>query len=852
MLEKLQRKGLKLMAKYIVQHRRGTSAQWANYSTEIPREGEIVIEIDEVNSLHKLKIGDGIHTYAELAYLKAGDEIVTQVLAEAKPRVVTVELTADWNQDAEGKYSQVIALENITKHSRLDLQPSVDMLAEFKQLGLVFVTENNDGVITVYSVGNMPSTTYTMQATIVETECDGGDTIIGIPVGASAAQADWSQTDETKADYIKNKPTFGALASKDEVAKTDLATDIQASLDKADTAIQSIEGLATEQYVDNAISAIPTPDVSGQINTHNTSTSAHNDIRVLISDLTTKLNNFLDVDDTTSDQLSEVLTLIENNKGTLESLTTSKINVSDIIDNLTTASTSKVLSANQGVAIKALIDALQTEVDTHENNKSNPHGVTLAQLGVTATATELNYVDGVTSNVQTQLNSKMGDYSIELYNGTYGNPKPVKFATVNYSTCNSENGVAIKLGMVSGHGNGSSYAFLQDAIIKVGHTGNVTVDNFKYYGAETALDGARQFGDIFWTIDTTNKVVDFYCLMGQYARLQMTPYKRVTYSSGGTITQYTSCTVYSSGEKVWGNNSDIALMSDIKSAASNTTYTLTKSGTTITLTGSDGSTTSVTDADTNTTYSAATASAAGLMSASDKSKLDGIATGANKITVDSSLSSSSTNPVQNKVINSALAGKAPSTHTHTKSQITDFPTSMPASDVYSWAKASSKPSYSASEVGAVPTSRTVNGKALSSNISLTASDVGADASGAASGVQTNLNSHTGNKSNPHGVTAAQVGALSTSGGTINGNLIVTGVSSLMTLHSYNPLYINNGTDNSKSTSLYTTDNNEFAIVSTGNTVVSTQSPASSCLRNSKLVSTDTNPTVNGEICWTYK
>lgn len=25
-----------------------------------------------------------------------------------------------------------------------------------------------------------------------------------------------------------------------------------------------------------------------------------------------------------------------------------------------------------------------------------------------------------------------------------------------------------------------------------------------------------------------------------------------------------------------------------------------------------------------------------------------------------------------------------------------------------------------------------------------------------------------------------------------------------------------------------------------------------CLRNTRLASTDTNPTVNGEICWTYK
>ena len=76
-------------------------------------------------------------------------------------------------------------------------------------------------------------------------------------------------------------------------------------------------------------------------------------------------------------------------------------------------------------------------------------------------------------------------------------------------------------------------------------------------------------------------------------------------------------------------------------------------------------------------------------------------------------------------INTKLNEKANSSHTHTKSQITDFPTSMPASDVYSWAKQSSKPSYSASEVGAVPTSRTVNGKALSSDISLSAGDVGA-------------------------------------------------------------------------------------------------------------------------------
>lgn len=46
----------------------------------------------------------------------------------------------------------------------------------------------------------------------------------------------------------------------------------------------------------------------------------------------------------------------------------------------------------------------------------------------------------------------------------------------------------------------------------------------------------------------------------------------------------------------------------------------------------------------------ATTSESGLMSAEDKAKLDGIAEGANKITVDSALSETSENPVQNKEV----------------------------------------------------------------------------------------------------------------------------------------------------------------------------------------------------------
>lgn len=56
-----------------------------------------------------------------------------------------------------------------------------------------------------------------------------------------------------------------------------------------------------------------------------------------------------------------------------------------------------------------------------------------------------------------------------------------------------------------------------------------------------------------------------------------------------------------------------------------------------------------------------------------------------------------------------LTGKASASHTHTKSQITDFP-SIPST---------------AADVGAVPTSRKINNKALTSDITLSAADVGA-------------------------------------------------------------------------------------------------------------------------------
>lgn len=58
----------------------------------------------------------------------------------------------------------------------------------------------------------------------------------------------------------------------------------------------------------------------------------------------------------------------------------------------------------------------------------------------------------------------------------------------------------------------------------------------------------------------------------------------------------------------------------------------------------------------------------------------------------------------NQSVVSLQDAKAKKVHTHLVADITDFPTSLPASDVHDWAKAETKPTYTHDEVGALSSS----------------------------------------------------------------------------------------------------------------------------------------------------
>lgn len=142
----------------------------------------------------------------------------------------------------------------------------------------------------------------------------------------------------------------------------------------------------------------------------------------------------------------------------------------------------------------------------------------------------------------------------------------------------------------------------------------------------------------------------------------------------------------------------------------NTTYIkgLSVSGKTVTYTKGDGTTGTITTQDTNTTYSAGTGISLSGTTFSN-SGVRSISTGGTNGTISVNTNGTSAE-VAVKGLGSAAytasSAYASSSHTHTKSQITDFPSSLPASDVYSWAKASSKPSYSWSEITDKPSSFT--------------------------------------------------------------------------------------------------------------------------------------------------
>lgn len=166
--------------------------------------------------------------------------------------------------------------------------------------------------------------------------------IIGVTVGTPLS----GNKIKEKADVIGQISTHNT----DDSAHSDIRT----AVSNAAAAAANAQNTANSKEASGTAAAA----VSG----HNTATNAHNDIRLLITELTNRLNALANSTDVDLDQMAELVAYIKDNRELIEQITTGKVGVSDIIDNLTTNVANKPLSAAQGVALKASVDALQIAV----------------------------------------------------------------------------------------------------------------------------------------------------------------------------------------------------------------------------------------------------------------------------------------------------------------------------------------------------------------------------------------------------------------------------------------------------------------------------------------------------------
>lgn len=115
---------------------------------------------------------DGIRTayLTEDGWSNSYDAFSTGGSTYAMARIGEVSLPASAWASNGNLHSQVVEIDGVTEYSQVDLTPSVEQLAVFYEKDLTLVTENEDGVVTVYAIGQKPANDYTIQVTITEVE----------------------------------------------------------------------------------------------------------------------------------------------------------------------------------------------------------------------------------------------------------------------------------------------------------------------------------------------------------------------------------------------------------------------------------------------------------------------------------------------------------------------------------------------------------------------------------------------------------------------------------------------------------------------------------------------------------
>lgn len=93
---------------------------------------------------------------------------------QTKAQVVTISLpAASWVEEGS-IYKQTVTISSATSTSQVDLRPSQEQLQNMIASGISLMTANDNGTVTVFSIGGVPESDYSIQAIVSEANTVGG------------------------------------------------------------------------------------------------------------------------------------------------------------------------------------------------------------------------------------------------------------------------------------------------------------------------------------------------------------------------------------------------------------------------------------------------------------------------------------------------------------------------------------------------------------------------------------------------------------------------------------------------------------------------------------------------------
>lgn len=148
------------------------STRLSSESDRISAEGQRISDETARHASEYVRVeAEEQRTAAERERAQRFNSLVNQfsaVIANIGTKATYITILASAWEGTASPYSQVVEVDGVTPYSQVDLLPSAELLAEFQKKDLTLVTENEDGVITVFAIGTKPTQNWTIQATITE------------------------------------------------------------------------------------------------------------------------------------------------------------------------------------------------------------------------------------------------------------------------------------------------------------------------------------------------------------------------------------------------------------------------------------------------------------------------------------------------------------------------------------------------------------------------------------------------------------------------------------------------------------------------------------------------------------